>query len=266
MNADQQSTTHAIVLGASVAGLLCACALARHYDTVTLIERDALHDDASARKGVPQGKHTHGLLAGGLRAMSSLLPGLADDLVEAGAIRSDLIGDALLNQGGIYRPRTHSGIELICMTRPLLELVIRRRVLALPNVRLQDQTSVLGLRFSENRSEVTGIDWVSRHGSESVSGSLNADLVVDATGRGSRTPTWLEEHGYERPAETKMAVNLGYVTRVYRRQPSDFDGASAFAMTPRAPLEKRMGSATAVEVSAFSSCRAGWLETRRTER
>lgn len=71
---------HAIVLGASMAGLLAARVLADFYTTVTVVERDTLDDTAVVRRGVPQGRHIHGLLMRGAHALEELLPGILDDL------------------------------------------------------------------------------------------------------------------------------------------------------------------------------------------
>jgi 2-polyprenyl-6-methoxyphenol hydroxylase-like FAD-dependent oxidoreductase len=84
--ADQQGTRHAVVIGASMAGLLAARALAGHVDRVTVVERDRLPDGAQQRKGVPQGKFAHVLLARGLAVLDELFPGFSRDLEAAGAV------------------------------------------------------------------------------------------------------------------------------------------------------------------------------------
>jgi pimeloyl-ACP methyl ester carboxylesterase len=66
---------HAIVVGAGMGGLLAARALADHFDEVTVLERDALPDSPDPRKGVPQGRHTHGLLARGREVLEQSFPG-----------------------------------------------------------------------------------------------------------------------------------------------------------------------------------------------
>ncbi|MBZ9749853.1 FAD-dependent monooxygenase [Deinococcus sp. HMF7604] len=248
--------THAVVVGASVAGLLSARVLSSHFDQVTLIERDLLTDQVGARKGVPQGQHTHGLLAGGLRAMADLFPGLEAELTQAGAVSSDLIGDTVTVQGGVRRPRVHSGIGLLCLSRPLLEATIRRRVLALPNVTLCDGLSFLGYTLSADGQATVGVQCQTGSGEEL---QLPAQLVVDATGRGSRTPAWLESHGFAAPAETQLPINLRYVTREYARQPGDLGGANAFAVLPQPPHEYTLGSAAAVEGDRWLVMQGGWL-------
>jgi pimeloyl-ACP methyl ester carboxylesterase len=87
---------HAIVIGASMGGLLAARALADHFDQVTILERDALPQFCEPRKGVPQGRHTHGLLARGREVLEQLFPGLGEELVAEGAISGDVVDGARL--------------------------------------------------------------------------------------------------------------------------------------------------------------------------
>ena len=68
-----------------MAGLLAARVLADFYETVTVVERDRLPDDAANRRGVPQGRHVHALLGRGSQVLAELFPGFLDDLVAAGA-------------------------------------------------------------------------------------------------------------------------------------------------------------------------------------
>ena len=74
----------AVVLGASMAGLLAARVLAEFYESVTVVERDELPDTAANRRGVPQGRHAHGLLGRGSLILGDLFPGFEDELVAAG--------------------------------------------------------------------------------------------------------------------------------------------------------------------------------------
>src|SRR6185312_9426904 len=77
----------AIVIGASMGGLLAARALSDFFTTVTVLERDAFPTADTARKGVPQGRHAHGLLARGSAVLEELFPGFSDEVVaESGGI------------------------------------------------------------------------------------------------------------------------------------------------------------------------------------
>jgi 2-polyprenyl-6-methoxyphenol hydroxylase-like FAD-dependent oxidoreductase len=119
--------THAVVIGASMAGLLAARVLAERVDEVTVLDRDALPDAPLARKGVPQGRHAHALLAAGERVLSTLFPGIVDDLVADGAVVGDQLADARWWQLDGYRTRDGQGVTAISCSRPLLEGHVRRR-------------------------------------------------------------------------------------------------------------------------------------------
>src|ERR1700745_3237 len=84
---------HAIVIGASMGGLLAARALSDFYESVTVLERDHFPVADIPRKGVPQGRHAHGLLARGGEVIEAFFPGWTDEVVAAGGRRGDIVGD-----------------------------------------------------------------------------------------------------------------------------------------------------------------------------
>lgn len=213
----------AVVIGASVGGILAARALANAFERVTIIERDEFPEHGEQRKGVPQGRHTHGLLSSGLEIMEDFFPGLKDDLVAQGALHGSVTGWVRWNFGPGYHAQYDSELMGIVVTRPRLEAQLRRRLLELPNVRAFSACDVLGLAASGDNRRVTGVRVIARRDG-SVEEVLPADLVVDATGRGSRSPAWLEGLGYQRPAEDQVRVNLTYMSRMYRRDPLALDG------------------------------------------
>lgn len=223
---DMETTKRAVVIGASMAGLLAARALADTFTHVTVIDRDTLPDKPENRRGVPQGKHLHGLLARGLTILDDLFPGFEEEMVSAGAIQADIQADIHWYLDGHLLKPDPSGLIGISVTRPLLEFKVRQRVAALPGVEIIDNCDVLNLTTTGDRRRVTGVGTMSRDDGAAAT-TIEADLVVDASGRGSRTPTWLEELGYETPPEVKMTVNTTYVTRLYRREPHHFNGRPA---------------------------------------
>jgi choline dehydrogenase-like flavoprotein len=79
-------TQHAIVIGGSMAGLLAARVLSEHFERVTILERDHLIDEVEPRKGVPQGRHVHTLLAGGAALLGAYFPDLFAALARDGAV------------------------------------------------------------------------------------------------------------------------------------------------------------------------------------
>ena len=242
---------HAIVIGGSIAGLLTARVLSDFFTNVTIIERDQLPTGAETRKGVPQGRHGHGLLAGGYQVIERLLPGIGAEWVAAGALPCDMIGDFRWYQMGGYKAKFQSGLRGVLLSRPLLEAVLRRRVLALPNVRLQADT-VRDLVANADRSRITGV----RLEGDAV---LSADLVVDAAGRGSRSLAWLEALGYAKPPEEVVQINVGYATRMLRRRPTDLNGDLGAAIAPIAPHETRAGFAVPVDSERWLVSLGGWL-------
>lgn len=225
----------AIVLGGSIAGLLAAAVLSRHFAHVTLIERDPIRDEVTPRKGTPQARHGHGLLAKGYQVMTELLPGLRADLQAAGAVFGDIAQDVRFYQGG-YSLNYYAGIEVVFVSRPMLETLIRRRVLALPNVTLRAGCAVEGLLTTPDRGQITGVMLHDRQQDQRQ--TLAADLVVDATGRGSPMPKWLAALGYAAPEESTIEVGVSYATRLYRRAPGDMQTQGLYAL-PLPPLERR---------------------------
>ena len=135
---------HAIVIGASIGGLLAARVLSAHFDRVTILDRDALPSGIGNRRAVPQGHHGHGLLASGLNGLTTLFPGLERELLDAGAVSGDVVGNVRWFQHGYYKAKFQSGLNGILLSRPLLEGTLRRRVQQLPNVRIVDNTRVMG--------------------------------------------------------------------------------------------------------------------------
>ena len=203
----------AVVLGGSMAGLLLARVLADRFATVVVVERDQLPDAPGPRRGVPQGKHIHGLLAGGQQAFEQLLPGLTSELAADGVPVGDPLADVRLRINGHDFRQAPSGLTLVSASREVLEHQVRRRIRALPNVTITDRCDVVGL--TARGSRITAVR-VLRHADDSTEELLEADLVADATGRGSRAPIWLSQIGFPGPTEDRLGVDLGYTTRRYR--------------------------------------------------
>lgn len=213
---------HAVVLGASMAGLLAARVLADFYRTVTIVERDVLPSDPVNRRGVPQGRHAHALLPRGSRILDELFPGLLTELVASGAPVFDGTdpSEAYFSFGGhVFRRhgRPKDPVPAYLPSRPLLECLVRHRVGGIDNITFLDDHDVVDLTSTSQRDRVTGARVCARgSGAERV---LAADLVVDATGRGSRTPTFLDHLGYDRPTEDHINVHVTYASQLVRLPP-----------------------------------------------
>jgi 2-polyprenyl-6-methoxyphenol hydroxylase-like FAD-dependent oxidoreductase len=236
------SYDHAVVLGASMAGLVTAQALSGHFHRVTIIERDRLPEGPAARGGVPQGDHLHVLLPSGADAIESLLPGFADGLIAHGAIPMAVPTDLLwLNPAGWVRPFPVSR-HLLSASRDLIEWHTRQRLTSNPGVSILDCRNVLDLCLSADGSAVVGVTVAGSSGDHANApvDTIEADLIIDATGRRSRLPDWLERRGYDRPAETRIDAHLSYATRIYRRPAGD-RGWKGIFLQPDAPRTSRMG-------------------------
>jgi 2-polyprenyl-6-methoxyphenol hydroxylase-like FAD-dependent oxidoreductase len=232
----RQIGDRAVVLGASMAGLLAARVLADAYSRVTVVDRDELPEASTHRRGVPHGRHIHGLLARGQQALEELLPGLTAELIAQGVPAGDMLADTRLYLSGHRLRQAHAGLVVLCASRPLLEGHVRARVRAIRNVQLLDRCDILGLTADPDARRLTGAR-VLRRADSSAEQVLGADLVVDATGRGARTPIWLQALGYARPETEQVRVGLGYATRTYRLPPDALDGDLAVlqAATPEHP-------------------------------
>jgi 2-polyprenyl-6-methoxyphenol hydroxylase-like FAD-dependent oxidoreductase len=237
---------HAIVLGASMAGLLTAQALSRHFQRVTIVERDSVPGHAVNRPGVPQGDHLHVILPGGQLAIERLLPGFADELVAAGAVEIAVPTEMLWLSPAGWIDRFPARHRVISATRPLIEWCTRRRVLTSPGVVLFDGTAVSGLLPGFDGVRVSGVRLHGRDCDAGATAALRADLVVDATGRRSRLPEWLNQIGFERPAETRIDAALSYASRIYRRPPGSRDWKGAF-LQAQPPTTGRMAVMFEVE-------------------
>ena len=250
------SRNHALVIGGSIGGLLTARVLSDHFTRVTILERDAVSPQPESRKGQPQTRHLHGLLATGLEIMTRYFPDLPQALRDGGAIMNDFAESMNWYSYGGYRKPFHMGVSATTMSRPFLESLIRARVLALPNVTLMDNAAVKHLLTTPDRQRITGVEVEQRENGQAA--SLMADLIVDASGRGSRSPQWLEALGYAAPPVSEVKVDVGYATRLFRRDPADPRGRTWTLITPEAPKETRFGAIFPIEGDRWIVSLGGW--------
>lgn len=213
----------AVVVGGSVAGLMAAFGAAEAFERVTIVERDELPDGAQPRKGVPQGRQPHACLPIGLAMISEFIPDLKEQLVQAGCPVLDEIRDIPYVSSEGWRLRIDGPVESVGFRRPLFEWVIRRNLLALSNIEVRTG-SVVGLE-AENGT-VTGVRLQSGE-------TLAAELVIDASGRGSQAPSWMEELGYEAPEEWHVRAYMGYASQLVRLPDGALpEGARGMAAMP----------------------------------
>jgi 2-polyprenyl-6-methoxyphenol hydroxylase-like FAD-dependent oxidoreductase len=239
----------AVVIGAGIAGLATARALADRFRRVVVLDRDTLPDQATPRRGAPQTHHAHVLLAAGQRALEELFPGLGDELIGAGAVPFDPGQDLRFYRYGRVWPAVPIGLRMLSMSRPLLELTARHRVAAMSNVGIRAEVAVAGL--TGDAARVTGVTLA---GGE----QLPADLVVDCSGRGSRSDRWLSALGAPVPDAVEVKVGIGYATRLYRRGPDDLPtGIGAFVL-PTPPTQRRVGLVLPIERDRWLVGLGGW--------
>ena len=219
-----QYRRHAVVIGASIGGLTAARVLSDHFDRVTILERDGLAAGAEPRKAVPQGRHAHALLGGGMRAISGLFPGFVEELAAGGGLPMDFNAGRWYQAGG-YRTRNLVERSVISASRPFIEDNLRRRTRALPNVTIETGVNVVGLICDGGR--VRGVQLTQ----DDVPQSLDADFVVDCSGRASSAAHWLQDIGYPSPEVVDVHCNVRYATLTLRRHPDDLD--ATFADHPR---------------------------------
>jgi 2-polyprenyl-6-methoxyphenol hydroxylase-like FAD-dependent oxidoreductase len=200
-----------------------------------IVERDRLSAPGQ-RRGVPQGQHVHGLLPRGRDIMEDLLPGLFDSLVAGGALDGDILGNVRWYVGGRRLRQAPTGLRALSASRPLIESAIRARVLALPNVTVLDGYDVVGLSATPHRRRVTATRVTSVNGE--VSRIVPANVFVDATGRGSRTPRWLADLGYGPVPEDRVHIDLTYSSRVFE-VPAELFGDDIVVTTSRHRGQRR---------------------------
>jgi 2-polyprenyl-6-methoxyphenol hydroxylase-like FAD-dependent oxidoreductase len=204
---------HAVVIGGSISGMCAARVLARSFAKVTVVERDELQDFPEIRKGAPQGHHVHAMLAEGARLLEAFFPGIDAELAEAGAPQLHIGRDVGYLGGQDWARPFEPAIPIRAASRPLIEQRVRRRVMAMERVTVQSGRGVQALLASSAGHRVNGVILTGPNGSGEE--RLPADLVVDASGRGTRAPQWLEAMGHSAPKETVVDAFVGYSTRLY---------------------------------------------------
>ena len=209
---------HAVIVGGSMTGLMAASVLSRHFDQVTVLERDPVEDRPARRRSTPQASQYHVLLRGGLDVLESLFPKFIAKLDAAGSVKTRACTEIAYHTpegkahslSGVVREPRDLGFDVQCQSRDLLEHCVRRSAGALANVSLRSGSPVEGLVVADGR--VRGVRVALPEGKQ----ELDADLVVDAGGRGTHAIRWLRELGYPTPEETHIRCDFAYTTTKFR--------------------------------------------------
>jgi len=207
---------HAVIIGGSIAGLLAARAVADFYERVTVLEREIPNDVPVPRKAIPQGHHIHALLARGQQILEGFFPGLTDELIAEGVPVGDFGTSLTWYVDGRAMRKAHTDMLCVAAGRPLLETRLRAKVSRLPNVDFCPGTTCSGLLTDTCGSTVTGVTVTDDSG---TARKVEADLVVEASGRASRLPKWLAELSYPSVAEEVVRMGLTYTTCDFHLRP-----------------------------------------------
>jgi 2-polyprenyl-6-methoxyphenol hydroxylase-like FAD-dependent oxidoreductase len=215
---NHDGSNHAVVLGASVAGMCAAAALARSMERVTVVERDHLPTGRRWRRGVPQSRHAHNLMTAGQQAMEWLFPGIREQLVRAGMVPVRMPQDMLLLTPGGWMPRFPSDVAMLTGNREVIDAELRDRLRADPKVTFLERSEAVGL-IPGRQDCVTGVRVRTRNSDGTLGWGpvedLPAEFTVDATGRTSQAGQWLAELGYGTPQETVVDAQTAYATCIF---------------------------------------------------
>jgi 2-polyprenyl-6-methoxyphenol hydroxylase-like FAD-dependent oxidoreductase len=245
-----------LVIGASMAGLLAARALSDYFEQVTLIDRDTLPEESAVRKGIPQGKHIHVLMIRGQQILEKFFPDFIAAMDQSESPSVSWLSDTKLYLSNGFLKRNDLNIVSRTSTRPNLEWIVRQQLLKIPNINIIQNCQVDSLMTDAAKTRVTGLNISYRRGADDTTEkpeTLTADLVVDASGRHSKLPDWLQTIGYEAPTVTRVNPKLAYASRLYGKLAYEPDW-KFFGINSVGPDQPRAGGITLQE-------RGQWMVT-----
>ncbi|SHO43705.1 2-polyprenyl-6-methoxyphenol hydroxylase-like oxidoreductase [Nitrosotalea sinensis] len=233
---------HALVIGGSISGLVSAQILAKYFEIVTIIEKDDIKS-SDVRNGTPQANHIHTLLVKGKQVLSEIFPELEKEMMESGALGLDYILNGQYFIDGYWTPRFSSGLDSYFSSRTLFEFTIRKQVEKNNKIQFMNGL-VTGLVTDNNKHVSVKIKSGKDFSSEQI---LHGDIVVDASGRNSKTSEWLQDIGYAKPEETHVDSNIGYATRCYKI-PKEYQNLKEFiVILNHPPHQPKMGGILPIE-------------------
>ncbi|PFF64458.1 glutamate synthase [Bacillus thuringiensis] len=222
----------AIVIGGSMAGKFAAKALSTSFKEVIIIEADERWDGKSSRKRVPQSNHPHVLLKGGENAIEELFPNITNELIEAGSIINNFTRDLKWHQFGLWKQPFIGEVHMIQQSRPLLEWHIQKRIHQISNITIKYETLVKGLLVDAKLNKVCGVKV--KYLETDTQEEVHADLVVDASGFGSKSIEWLREYEIE-VKEEKVRIDLFYATKMFKLKENEELDCCNMLMSPSFP-------------------------------
>ncbi|MBT2216865.1 glutamate synthase [Virgibacillus dakarensis] len=247
----------AIVIGGSIAGKLAAKALATSFRQVIILEAGSVWEEKTPRKRVPQTYHPHVLLKGGEKAIEELFPYFLDQLIEDGGIINNFTRDLKWHHFGFWKHRFQGELVMVQQSRPLLEWHLQQRINQITTIVTKYETKVEQLLPDDQHAKISGVKARSlQTGKEE---ELTADLVVDASGFGSRSIDWLKSFGQE-VKEEKVWIKLFYATRYFRHKGKEQDNPEwcNLLISPSFPINPYGAFIQSVEGNRFSVTFSGY--------
>jgi 2-polyprenyl-6-methoxyphenol hydroxylase-like FAD-dependent oxidoreductase len=233
----------AVVVGGGMGGMQAAQVLSRHFDHVTILDKDVMPTEAEPRIGAPQGAHAHVLLVQGRRNLEALFPGFTSEMLDRGAVVVRMgLDDRLYDQG--WMPHRDLGLSMLTMSRPLLEGAVRDLLAGNPKVTTRQDVKATGWCFDGDR--VTGVIVESEAGAETI----EADFVIDASGRSSESQRWLEAGGFGPVPETVINIGAGYATAIFEK-PADWAAIHKTLLVGNPPPNSRGAFCFSLEKNRF---------------
>jgi 2-polyprenyl-6-methoxyphenol hydroxylase-like FAD-dependent oxidoreductase len=245
---------HAVIIGGSIAGLTTARVLSEYFDQITIVERDHMSEHKEFRSGVPQNKQPHAILKRGLVELENLFPGFSSEFERNGAVSINFGKNVDWFAFGRWRPRYEPGLESLSSSRPLLESTIRQRMQGNPKLCFMNETEVTGLQTDKTNSKVIGIKTRSR-AARQIEDVIEADLIIDASGRASHGAEWLQAMGYPGVEITTINSFPGYASAVFDR-PQGLDCTTMY-IQPVPPDIKRGAIFLPLEGNQIHVCLIG---------
>ncbi|BBZ69757.1 FAD-binding oxidoreductase [Mycobacterium paraseoulense] len=205
----------AVVIGGSIAGIAAAKVCSESFERVIVLEKDSPHSRREGRPGAAQGWHLHHLLTAGQIELERIFPGIVDDMVREGAFKVDMAAQYRIRLGGTWKKPGTSDIQIVCAGRPLLEWCVRRRLDDEPRISYRYESEVADLVYDRDTNTVVGVA-VDRDGQLEA---VPAEFVVDASGKNTRVPEFLERIGIGAPEVEQDIINCFYSTMQHRVPP-----------------------------------------------
>jgi 2-polyprenyl-6-methoxyphenol hydroxylase-like FAD-dependent oxidoreductase len=232
----------AIVIGGGISGKLAARVLSDHYREVVILERDQKPAGPLPRKGAPQGEHLHALLHAGEYGLEELFPGITENFYSGGAVKINSTIDLAWFHHGAWKVRYDGGYSTTLQTRPHLEWHIEQFIKRIPNVVFKYNQVVENLLYDDAEDRIIGV--------QLKEGTMQADLVIDASGVSSLTSSWLKKRGTLVPDE-KMEINLSYISKQYNLSDHHDRDWKIKMVYPNPPHQKMGGTISKVEGNRY---------------